>query len=211
MPNEPDVKRAVSFFDGQNLYRHAKGAFGHHHPNYDPIKLSEAICTIHGWTSHGVRFYTGTPAANKNPMWHGYWQRRLLAMRRAGITVFSRPIRYRIQTTRLPNGEDVTSEIGQEKGVDLRLGLDVVRMAYQNDLDVAIIFSQDQDLVEVADEIRRISLSEGRWLKIVSAFPAGPRATARRGIDKTDWFRIDQSLYDDCLDHRDYRPPLPLG
>ena len=33
MPTEPDIKRAVSFIDGQNLYRHAKDAFGHHHPN----------------------------------------------------------------------------------------------------------------------------------------------------------------------------------
>ena len=44
---EPCVKRTVSFIDGQNLYRHAKFAFGHHHPNYDPIKLSEAICATH--------------------------------------------------------------------------------------------------------------------------------------------------------------------
>ena len=51
MPREPHVKRAVSFFDGQNLYRHAKDAFGHHHPNYDPIKLSKAICAACGWTS----------------------------------------------------------------------------------------------------------------------------------------------------------------
>lgn len=33
--------RTVSFIDGQNLYRHAKTAFGHNHRNYDPIKLAE--------------------------------------------------------------------------------------------------------------------------------------------------------------------------
>ena len=41
MPAEPDIKRAVSFIEGQNLYRHAKDAFGHHHPNYDPRKLAD--------------------------------------------------------------------------------------------------------------------------------------------------------------------------
>ena len=87
MFNEPRVKRAVSFFDGQNLYRHAKDAFGYHHPNYDPIKLNEAVCGVHRWVSHGMRFYTGTPDANKAPMWHEYWRRRLLSMRRAGIKV----------------------------------------------------------------------------------------------------------------------------
>ena len=112
MPRESHVKRAVSFVDGQNLYRHAKDAFGHYHPNYDPIKLSEAVCAACGWTSTGVRFYTGTPAADRSPMWHGYWERRLLAMRRAGIVVFSRPIRYRTKTIRLPNGDAVESEVG---------------------------------------------------------------------------------------------------
>ena len=207
MRPEPRVKRAVSFIDGQNLYRHAKSAFGHHHPNYDPIKLSEAVCAASGWTSHGVRFYTGTPAAEQSPMWHDYWRNRLRAMSRAGIQVFSRPIRYRQQEVRLPDGSTATNVVGQEKGIDLRIGLDVVRLAYGAELDVAVIFSQDQDLAEVADEVRAISLSTERWLKVVSAFPAGPQATSWRGIDKTDWFRIERAVYDACLDHRDYRPP----
>jgi hypothetical protein len=69
---EPDVKRAIVFFDGQNLFRHAKEAFGHFHPNYDPRKLSDAICATHGWVSRGVRFYTGIPGAAEDPMWHAY-------------------------------------------------------------------------------------------------------------------------------------------
>lgn len=32
---EPAIKRAVTFVDGQNLYRSAKEAFGYHFPNYD--------------------------------------------------------------------------------------------------------------------------------------------------------------------------------
>ena len=35
MPAEPGIERAVSFFDGQNPYRHVKNAFGYHHP-YGP-------------------------------------------------------------------------------------------------------------------------------------------------------------------------------
>ena len=93
----------------------------------------------------------------------------------------------------------------QEKGIDLRLGLDVVRLARQGQFDVAVIFSQDQDLAEVVTEIRDISLAEDRWLKIVSAFPFGPTVSAKRGIDRTDWFRMDRTFYDACLDPRDYR------
>ena len=58
MPAEPDIKRAVSFIDGQNLYRHAKDAFGHHHPNYDPRRLADAVCAERGWVNHMDReFY----------------------------------------------------------------------------------------------------------------------------------------------------------
>ena len=42
---EPEQKRAVGFFDGQNLYRHAKAAFGHYHPNFDPKNCSmRSVC-----------------------------------------------------------------------------------------------------------------------------------------------------------------------
>ncbi len=205
--NEPTVKRAVSFYDGQNLFRHAMAAFGHYHPNYDPAKLSDAVCRENDWQNYGVRFYTGVPDAVRDPMWYGYWQSRFLAMQRAGITVTARPLRYQIENEILTDGANREKIVArQEKGIDLRIGLDVVRMARVGQLDVAVIFSQDQDLAEVAQEIREISHSEGRWLKIVSAFPASARATTRRGINGTDWFRMDQTLYDACLDPWDYRP-----
>ena len=206
MPAEPNTKRAISFFDGQNLYRHAKDAFGHHHPNYDPRQLADAVCAEHGWINRGVRFYTGIPSARATTMWHGYWTRRLTAMRRAGIHVTSRPLRYRLESIRLPDGSVHELPTQREKGIDLRLGLDVVRMARNAELDVAILFSQDQDLAEVAREVRDIVRSTNRWLKIVSAFPYGPHATVSRGIDRTDWFRMTQDFYDSCLDPRDYRP-----
>ena len=161
MPDEPRIKRAVSFIDGQNLYRHAKDAFGHHHPNYDPLKLADAVCADRAWVNHGVRFYTGVPSAARSPMWHVYWSRRLTAMRRAGVVVTSRTLRYRVERVRLPDGTVHEIPVEREKGVDLRLGLDVVRMARNGELDVAIVFSQDQDLAEVAREVRDISRSAG--------------------------------------------------
>ena len=79
-------------------------------------------------------------------------------------------------------------------------------MAHRAEYDIALIFSQDQDLSEVAQEIRTISREQHRWLKVACAFPFGPDATARRGIDRTDWIRIERITYDTCLDRRDYRP-----
>ena len=94
-------------------------------------------------------------------------------MRRADIAVISRPLRYRVETVRLPDGFVHDVPVEREKGVDLWLGLDVVRMARNAELDVAIVFSQDQDLAEVAREVRDISRDADRGLKVVSAFSMG--------------------------------------
>lgn len=94
----------------------------------------------------------------------------------------------------------------RKKGIDLRLGLDVVRLARTNQLDVAVIFSQDQDLAEVVKEAKAIARDSGRWIRVASAYPVGPKATANRGIEGAEWCRIDQARYDACLDERDYRP-----
>ncbi len=128
-------------------------------------------------------------------------------MGKQGVTVFSRPLRYRNVKVRLPDGTFHTFLSGEEKGVDVRLALDVIRLAHAGAYDVALIFSQDQDLSEVAAEIRYIAREQFRWIKIASAFPRSPASRNRRGINKTDWIPIDRALYDTCLDPRDYRPP----
>jgi hypothetical protein len=46
MPAEPTVKRTIAFVDGQNLFYAAKYAFGYSWPNYDPLKLAQAVCHI---------------------------------------------------------------------------------------------------------------------------------------------------------------------
>jgi uncharacterized LabA/DUF88 family protein len=205
---EPETKRAVGFFDGQNLFHHAKAAFGHYHPNYDPRKLLSSLCLSHGWRDSAVRFYTGVPSAIEEPMWHGYWNARLLSMTRSGILVTKRELRYHRVSIVGEDGSTVEKPVPQEKGIDVRLALDVVRLARQAQFDVAVIFSQDQDLAEVVKEVKDISRDQNRWLKVVSAFPAGPNATAGRGIDGADWIGIDQATYDACLDPHDYRPKI---
>ena len=84
----------------------------------------------------------------------------------------------------------LSHHFGEEKGVDVRLALDVIRLANQQAYDVGVIFNQD--LTEVADEIRSIARMQARWIKLASAFPDAPTRRNRRGIDRTDWIRIDQ-------------------
>ena len=98
--------------------------------------------------------------------------------------------------------------MGKKKGIDVRLALDVLDLAHRNQYDVAIIFSQDQDLSELADLIRSVASRESRWIKIASAYPDSPARAYRRGINSTDWIRINKATYDACIDPRDYRSKL---
>lgn len=200
------VKKAIVFVDGQNLYRSAKDAFGYHFPNYDIKALSEMVCRSQGLNLSEVYFYTGVPDTQDVPLWHNFWSKKLSYMGRVGIKIFSRPLRYHNEEFQCPScKKEYTSLVGHEKGVDVRIALDVIRLAHERRYDVAIIFSQDQDLSEVADEVRRISKEQHHLLKIFSAFPVSPTSRNLRGINKTEWIKIDKQAYDACIDQNDYR------
>jgi uncharacterized LabA/DUF88 family protein len=206
MPSEPSPRRAVAFFDGQNLFHAVKAAFGYRYPNYEPRKLADAIRRLQGWELVETRFYTGVPDATDGPLWNHFWTAKLAQMGRAGTHTYARSLRYRHQTIRLPDGSEHVALVGQEKGIDVRIALDIGRLAHRREYDVALVFSQDQDLSEVADEIRVIAREQQRWIKIASAFPWSPTVPQFRGVNKTDWIRIDRPTYDACVDPRDYRP-----
>lgn len=205
MASEPALKRAVAFVDGQNLFYAVKYAYGYSYPNYDPLRLASTVCESRGWNLIASHFYTGLPSRQDNARWNHFWTAKLASMGKRGIRTFSRHLRYRNQTVPLPDGTTTTVLVGQEKGIDVRLALDVVRMARENQYDVGLIFSQDQDLSEVADEVRSISVSQDRWIKLACAFPVSPTYTNTRGIHGTEWIKIDRSMYNNCLDPNDYR------
>jgi hypothetical protein len=109
----------------------------------------------------------------------------MAVMGRQGIYVFSRTLRYRNRSITLPDGTQYTFLSGEEKGIDVRIALDIIRFAHNDDYDVALVFSQDQDLSEVAEEVRVIAKERERWIKIACAFPFSPTAKNPRGISIT--------------------------
>ncbi|MCG3152751.1 MAG: hypothetical protein GEEBNDBF_02054 [bacterium] len=111
----------------------------------------------------------------------------------AGIFTYSRALVY-------------AGGIPREKGIDVRISLDIIRLAMKREYDVALLFSQDQDLSEVAKEIREVAREQQRWIKIASALPMARDSKANQGVNFTDWLPIDRQTYDPCIDPRDYRP-----
>lgn len=203
MPNEPDIKRVHAYVDGQNLFHAARAVFGATYPDFDPRCLADRICLAQGWELAKVRFYTGVPDPEMNPQWSRFWEAKLGAMRARGVSVFTKPLAYR--RGRPDENGEATAPVGVEKGIDIRLAIDVVRDALDRACDVALLFTQDADQAEVAAEVRRISREQNRWIKVACAFPTSPGSRFRRGVDGADWLPFDQRLYRDCKDPLDYR------
>ena len=196
---ELKVKTAFVFVDGQNLYRAAKDAFGYNYPNYNVKLLSEKICSSQGWNLGEIYFYTGIPDSQDDIFWHNFWSKKLSYMGRLGIKLFSRSLRYHNKNFICPScNKNYSSLVGHEKGVDVRIALDVIRLAHEKKYEVAIILSQDQDLIEVADEVRRISIEQDRWIKVASAFPKSPTSRNGKGINNTEWIKIDKKCFRRC-------------
>jgi uncharacterized LabA/DUF88 family protein len=200
----PKMPRAVTFFDGQNLYRSVKAAFGYTYPNFDPVKLSQLVCSKQNWQLDSVRFYTGIPTQTDDPFWNKFWINKLANLGRQKVVVYKRYLANREKIIETPDG-DIVMPFFVEKGIDVRIAIDIIRMAINGMYDVAIIFSQDQDLSEVATEIRNISKERDIQIKIASVYPQNNNQAYYRGINKTEWIQLTKSEYDSCIDHVDYR------
>lgn len=194
---EPRVIRAMCFFDGQNLHRSAREAFGCGQ-HVDPVALAEAICTEQGWRCDGIRFYQGAPDPYRQPEESRLWKERSARLRSNGVRVFERPLQYIERQSQLPDGSYRTTLRAKEKGIDLRLGLDVFEMALDDEFDLAVLFCRDQDLSELVPSIRRLAKRQSRPMKLVSAYPTS-FSHGYRGIDGTHWLPISKSVYETCL------------
>jgi uncharacterized LabA/DUF88 family protein len=189
--------RAMCFFDGRNLLGSAKIAFGCDQ-DADPGKLANAICEKQGWRCAGVNYYQGSPDPVRQPVLSSHWGRRRSQLKGSGVSVFDRRVRYLDQEQVLPDGTSQTITTVKEKGVDVRMALDVFELALDNSFDIAVLFCRDQDLSELASSIRRLSLWQDRPIRLASAFPTS-EANRLNGIYGTQWLEIDQAMYESCL------------
>lgn len=165
-PVRPLPTRVLVFIDAQNLYFRCREHFGW--PWLHPRRLAEALVQEdrlrYGSQSHvlaGVGLYTGIHDPNRRPREHARMERRLDAYRNQEIHVASIPLRYD------------SDGRGREKGIDVRIALDLTRLGSKGLYDVAIIASEDSDLDEAAKDVYRLRDNE-RWIAVENALPHGP-------------------------------------
>lgn len=206
MTKEPERRKAYVFIDGQNFYLSAKSAFSLRYPSFDPKSVGNLLAQrVIGEDAAQIAFYTGMPVQKYSPMWSTFWNNKIHAMEEDGIITFTRPLRYVTETDPSEKtGFKVLST--REKGIDMRIGLDIMEATRRPDCTDIIIVSRDQDFREVVDKINDINFGERRDIKVWSAYPDGGNGPAHlRGIDGTQEIVMDREDYAKCIDPTDYR------
>jgi hypothetical protein len=190
------------FIDYQNLFGWARRCF--HKPpvppeagHIDPLRLGQLLLARRHSPSSlaGVRVYRGRPSPNRQAKSAAANDRQTDVWRRdPQVTVIRRPLRY-------PKGWPSTPAV--EKGIDVAIAVDLVRLAMTRAFDAAILLSADTDLQPALEIILRTRLSHvevASWSGAGRLCLPGSRLPWCHHLDKdtylqvqdlTDYTRID--------------------
>ena len=203
MPDQPTnhtpADRVAVFIDYQNVQGSARRCF---HPDdapghagqVDPLALAELLVSRRKRPSElvDVRVYRGRPSPDRQATAAAVNDRQADRwIRDSRVTVIRRPLNYRMD-----HGVLVVSE----KGVDVALAVDLVRLAITRAYDVAILVSRDTDLMPALETVRDLRAA---WVEV-----AGWRSASR--LRYTDgatgpWCHfLDEADYDAVADDRNY-------
>jgi hypothetical protein len=99
----------------------------------------------------------------------------------------------------------------QEKGVDVSIAIDLLKLTYEKAYDTAILVTGDSDLGPAVKLAKEIAKTYAAFPKYESAFVFEKDRHEQRGVPGTIWVHIDKALYDACRDPTDYRGPTKPG
>ena len=203
------------FIDGQNLYKGVSKLF---RTRVHPILLAHELAGDR--TLQEVTYYSGVHLPRENPKVHAMSMRRHKLIRRTGVKVVERSLRYHWEwgiEDRVPNpmkaddGETHEVTVGRrrqarEKGIDLALGLDAVEAALTRRCDKVIIVSRDRDLTEVAREVHeRCAVCN---VSVEVAIPVSDKYRhIMEGYDYTHF--VDSEMVERIRDDFDYFQKVP--
>ena len=194
--------RLVLFIDGQNAYRRARALFfsnprsgrdGH----FRPMELGGLIADRGGpngapCTLSEVRIYSGEPDARRDPRTYAAHRRQARRWASDGATVITRSLRY-------PRGWPAVP--AQEKGIDVALAVDFVKLAIEGEYDVGVIMSTDNDLLPALEVVRdhdpaRIHVAVAAW--------SAPKHHQRLRLPRLWCHWLDQADYNAVADTTGY-------
>jgi len=188
----------VVFLDYQNLHGWARRQFlqlgadpsdGH----VFPLKVAEMLTSRRNVPSEllEVRVYRGRPnperqpgAARANDRQTAMWERS------DQVTVIRRNVQY---------PPDYPVSPASEKGIDVAIGVDMIRLGMSGYMDAAILFSSDFDLLPAVEALTRLPQC---WVEI-AAWKRSPRL--RLAPEQRLWcHHLDETDFQAVRDRHDY-------
>jgi hypothetical protein len=160
----------------------------------DPLRMGQLIVGKRRRPSElaGVRVYRGRPAPVHQPRAAAANDRQAATWERSAvIDVVRRPLRYP------PDWPDTPAT---EKGIDVALAIDFVRLAHTGAYDVGVLFSADTDLLPALETVYELQLAH-----VEIATWAGANRL-RFGTSQLPWCHfLSQQDYRAVEDPVDYR------
>jgi hypothetical protein len=96
--------------------------------------------------------YSGIPDGSKDPRSYSARRKQIAAWQREQVSVHTRTLRY---------PHNWPADDAEEKGIDVKLAIDAVMMAFQDRYDVGIIVCVDTDLAPAVEAILELKASRG--------------------------------------------------
>lgn len=144
----PPKDRVTVLIDYENIVRTADRAFspGDGNSHILPRRLAELIVQRRRGPSrlHEVRVYRGQPNPHRQPVSASANNRQAAEWETSGVKVVRRNLKY-------PN--EWPEQPAKEKGIDVALAVDAVRLAALRETDVVIVFSHDNDLLPAIETV----------------------------------------------------------
>lgn len=209
--------RVMVFIDGQNTYKACERLYNHGavHPLLVADRLADGRRLV------GVRYYSGVHDPGVDPQGRSRTDRRHNLVRRTGVTVVERQLRYRdewgfnpavLPDPRRSAGAQMQVTVtpfkrAREKGIDLSIGLDVIDLALGGKMDVAVILSSDNDLCEAARATHETTARNHRVSVECALFNEARRPLLMTHYDYTRQLRFDD--FDAARDNFDYKNHVP--
>ncbi len=197
------AQRVVVFVDYQNLHGWARRRFlppgsapatGH----IDPLQLAQRLVARRRWPSHltEVRIYRGRPAPDRQPGASAANDRQTATWQRSSrVTVIRRPLRY---------PRDWPATPASEKGIDVAIAVDMIRLATTGAYDVAILVSSDTDLLPAVETLIDLRLAH---VEVAAWTGAHPLRFVRNGR-RLPWCHfLNEPEYHVVEDPTDYTRP----
>lgn len=170
------IKRVMIFIDGSNLYHNLMSYCGKASLNYELFAKK-----LTGNREHVRTYYYNCPLDQTNN------QQAYKSQQRFFNNLHNTPD-LEVRLGRLQPKADGTKT---EKGVDVKIAVDMITKAYKNHYDVAILVSGDADFVEVIKEVK----DNAKHVEL-AAFPNQPCYHLKQSADR--FIELNIQFMNDC-------------